>query len=199
MVRRLHIGGKVKIEGWEVLNVNPAPYVDHVCNANDLSRFADNTFAEIYASHIVEHLDYMGKPNDVPARQGQWAFGQPVPSELENTLMEWNRVLVPGGKLFIGVPDLDVLAKMIIDKNRLTVEERFFVMRMIFGGHRDQYDYHVVGLNKDFLTKYLKASGYVNITKVQGFGLFNDTSASLFKGVSISLNMIAEKPKVSAN
>ena len=111
--------------------------------------------------------------------------------------MEWNRVLVPGGKLYIGVPDLDVLAKLIIDKVKLTVEERFFVMRMIFGGHVDQHDYHVVGLNKDFLTKYLKASGYVNIQKVQGFGLFNDTSASLFKGVPISLNMIAEKPKIS--
>lgn len=70
-------------------------------------------------------------------------------------------------------------------------------MRMIFGGHVDQYDYHVVGLNKDFLAKYLTASGYVNIKKVQGFGLFNDTSAALFKGVPISLNMIAEKPKMS--
>lgn len=116
MVRRLHIGGKIKSDGWEVLNVNPAPYVDHVCNANDLSQFTDNTFAEIYASHIVEHLDYIGKPKDIPAKKGQWAFGQPVPSELENTLIEWNRVLVPGGKLYIGVPDVDVLAKLIIEK-----------------------------------------------------------------------------------
>jgi predicted SAM-dependent methyltransferase len=194
MVRRLHIGGKTKSDGWEVLNVNPAPYVDHVCNANDLSRFTDNTFAEIYASHIVEHLDYMSKQKGIPARKGSSAFGQPAPSELENTLMEWNRVLVPGGKLFIGVPDLDVLAKFILEKNKLTVEERFFVMRMIFGGHVDQYDYHVVGLNQDFLTVYLNASGYVNIKKVPGFGLFNDTSSALFKGVAISLNMIAEKP-----
>ena len=194
MVRRLHIGGKTRSEGWEVLNVNPAPYVDHVCNANDLARFTDNTFAEIYASHIVEHLDYMGKQKGSPAKKGLSAFGQPVPSELETTLMEWNRVLVPGGKLFIGVPDLDVLAKFILEKNKLTVEERFFVMRMIFGGHVDQYDYHVVGLNQDFLTVYLSASGYVNIKKVPGFGLFNDTSSALFKGVAISLNMIAEKP-----
>jgi predicted SAM-dependent methyltransferase len=199
MVRRLHIGGKVKSEGWEVLNVNPAPYVDHVCNANDLSQFSDNTFAEIYASHIVEHLDYMGEWKDVPDKPGQWAFGQPVPSELENTLIEWNRVLVPGGKLFIGVPDLDVLAKLLLEKDKLSVGERFLVMRMIFGGHLDQYDYHVIGLNKDFLARYLKASGYVNITKVQGFGLFNDTSVLSFKGVPISLNMIAEKPKMPAN
>lgn len=177
MARRLHIGGQSKSDGWEVLNANPAPYVDHVCNANDLSRFADNTFMEIYASHVVEHLDYNG--------------------ELINTLNEWNRVLVPGGKIFISVPDLDVLAKLFIEKNLLTVDERFFVMRMIFGGHIDKFDYHVVGLNEEFLAIFLNTAGYVNIRRVQGFGLFNDTSSMIFKGVAISLNIIAEKRHLS--
>lgn len=179
MARRLHIGGTTKSDGWEVLNANPAPYVDHVCNANDLSRFADNTFIEIYASHVVEHLDYNG--------------------ELKDTLQEWNRVLVSGGKVFISVPDLDILAELILEKNKLTVDERFFVMRMIFGGHIDKYDYHVVGLNEDFLTAFLNSSGYVNIKRVQKFGLFNDTSSMLFKGVAISLNMTAEKRPLSTS
>jgi predicted SAM-dependent methyltransferase len=177
MPRRLHIGGKIKADGWEVLNANPAPYVDHVCNANDLSCFSDNTFAEIYASHVVEHFDYK--------------------DELKNTLTEWNRVLVPGGKIFISVPDLDVLARLILDKGKLTVDERFFVMRMIFGGHVDKYDYHIVGLNEEFLAGFLHVSGYVNIKRVPQFGLFSDTSTMLFKGVAISLNVIAEKPRVS--
>lgn len=175
--RRLHIGGKAQSDGWEVLNANSAPYVDHVCNANDLSRFADNTFTDIYASHVVEHFDYI--------------------NELQGTLKEWNRVLVPGGKVFISVPDMDVLARLFLEKDRLTVGERFFVMRMIFGGHVDKYDYHVVGLNEEFLTDVLNISGYANIRKVQGFGLFNDTSTMLFKGVAISLNMIAEKRHLS--
>ena len=58
MTRKLHIGGEQQVAGWEILNANPAPYVDHVCNANDMSQFADGTFSEIYASHILEHLDY---------------------------------------------------------------------------------------------------------------------------------------------
>ncbi len=177
MARRLHIGGESKSDGWEVLNAIPAPHVDHVCNANNLSQFADNTFVEIYASHVVEHLDYNG--------------------ELQATLKEWNRVLVPGGKVFISVPDLDVLAGLILEKNKLTAEERFFVTRMIFGGHVDKYDYHVVGLNEEFLTGFLNAFGYVNIRRVQNFGLFDDTSSMIFKGVAISLNMIAEKPHLS--
>jgi predicted SAM-dependent methyltransferase len=173
MARRLHIGGEVKSEGWEVLNANPAPHVDHVCNANDLSQFADGTFTEIYASHVVEHLDYSG--------------------ELQATLKEWNRVLVPGGKVSISVPDLDVLAKLMLDRSKLTVDDRFLVMRMIFGGHLDKHDYHVVGLNEEFLTGFLVSSGYVKIRRVQEFGLFDDTSSMPFKGVPISLNMIAEK------
>jgi len=46
------------VDDWEILNANPAPNVDHVCNANDLSQFSDDVFHEIYASHIVEHLDW---------------------------------------------------------------------------------------------------------------------------------------------
>ena len=177
MPRRLHIGGQVKSSGWEVLNANPAPYVDHVCNANDLSRFSDGTFTEIYASHVVEHLDYN--------------------SELIATLKEWNRVLVPGGKVYISVPDLDVLAELLLSKNRLDITERFHVMRMIFGGHIDKYDYHVVGLNEEFLAAFLIDSGYVNLMRVKEFSLFDDTSSMKFKGVPISLNVTAEKPRAS--
>jgi predicted SAM-dependent methyltransferase len=178
MKRKLHIGGKQRAAGWEVLNANPAPYVDHVCNATDLSRFADGTFSEIYASHVVEHFDYN--------------------KELVASLKEWWRIMEPGGKIYISVPDLDVLAELLLAKNKYTVDVRFEVMRMIFGGHVDKYDYHVVGLNEEFLTEFLKMAGFINFRKVPGFGLFNDTSSWKFKGVAISLNVIAEKPGKSS-
>lgn len=172
--RKLHIGGEARAEGWEVLNALPGPGVDHVCNANDLSQFADGTFIEIYASHVLEHFDYMG--------------------ELAATLTEWYRVLTPGGKLYVSVPDLDTLAGLILDKENLVGEERFFVMRMIFGGHIDAYDHHAVGLNEEFLSDFLGEAGFVNLWRVAGFGLFDDTSNMRFKGVAISLNVIAHKP-----
>jgi FkbM family methyltransferase len=174
MPRKLHIGGNQKSTEWEILNVVPGPYVDHLCNARDLSRFSDNTFTDIYASHVLEHFDYI--------------------NELEAVLKEWYRVLMPGGTLYISVPDLDVLAHLITLKDELTFEERFSVMRMIFGGHIDRYDYHAVGLNQDFLTSFLANAGFANIQKVHHFGFFNDTNALVFKGVPISLNMIAVKP-----
>jgi predicted SAM-dependent methyltransferase len=174
MSRKLHIGGHVRSPGWEVLNVNPAPYVDHVCNATDLSIFQDATFDEIYASHVVEHLDYV--------------------KELAATLKEWRRVLKPGGLIYISVPDLDILAGLLLSKDKLSLKQRWSVMNIIFGGHRDKHDYHVAGLNEEFLRAFLIQAEYANIRKVEEFGLFEDTSTLRFAGVFVSLNMIAEKP-----
>jgi len=177
MARRLHIGGKVRVSGWEVINAVPGEHVDHLGNARDLSQFDDNTFKEIYASHVLEHFDYK--------------------NELLIVLKEWKRVMIPGGKIFISVPNMDILAHLFLQKDKLTGEERFFVMRMMFGGHVDEYDYHIVGLNEEFLFSYLHHAGFVNYQRVNNFGLFNDTSNMLFKSYAISLNVIAEKPLVS--
>lgn len=173
MDRKLHIGGQIAAPGWEVFDAIAAPFVDHVGNARDLSRFEDGLFAEIYASHVVEHFDYR--------------------NELAATLREWHRVLCPGGRLFVSVPDLDILCHLFVQRDKLTVQERYFVMGMMFGGHEDAWDYHVAGLNQEFLGSFLHHAGFVNIRRVQDFGLFQDTSAMRFKGVPISLNMIAEK------
>jgi predicted SAM-dependent methyltransferase len=174
MSRRLHIGGHVRTAGWEVLDANPGPCVDHVGNAADLSAFADNSFEQLYASHVLEHFDYQG--------------------QLLQTLAEWRRVLAPNGTLCVSVPDLDVLARLFVDRTLLNPQERFLVMRMIFGGHIDKHDYHLVGLNDEFLTSYLHAAGFAGIRRVADFGLFDDTSSMELKTVPISLNMIAIKP-----
>ncbi len=172
--RRLHIGGTVKTPGWEVLNALPGPSVDHLGNANDLSRFSECTFSDIYASHVVEHFDYV--------------------QELISTLKNWHRALIPGGKLYISVPDMDILARLYLDREQLTMQERFNVMRMMFGGHTSPYDYHQVGLNQELLINYLQRVGFSRIRRVDKFGFFNDTSNYCFKGVPISLNIIAQKP-----
>lgn len=177
MARRLHIGGTVAAPGWEILNVLPGPHVDHLGNANDLSRFPDCSFNDIYASHIVEHFDY--KDEMLPA------------------LREWNRVLKPFGRLYISVPDLDVLAKLLLTKDPMTIYERFFVMRIMFGGHVDAHDYHFAGLNEEFLRGYLEEAGFGAIRKVEEFGIFQDSSSKRFKGELISLNLVAKKLEIA--
>ena len=174
MERRLHIGGKQPQAGWEILNINAGVGVDHVGDAVRLSAFADGTFTEVYGSHVLEHFDY---------KDG-----------LMLALREWRRVLAPGGTLRLSVPDLDVLASLVLDRQRLDLNHRWHVMRMIFGGHVDDHDYHLVGLNQEFLGALLLEAGFVEVQRVARHGIFADTSDMVFAGVCISLNMTARCP-----
>ncbi len=171
--RRLHIGGLIKTPGWEVFNVTPGAHVDHLGDAKDFSRFENNTFSEIYASHVLEHFDYN--------------------KELSLVLKEWHRVLSPKGKIYVGVPDLETLCKLFLLKEHLSFEDRFYIMRVMFGGHMDKYDYHIVGLDEQILGQYLLQAGFINIKRVEKFNLFSDTSNLMFKDIPLSLNLIAEK------
>ena len=173
MTKKLHIGGKQPHPDWEILNIQPSPTVDHVGDAKDLSRFDDETFDELYASHVVEHFDYK--------------------ETLLEVFKEWYRVLKPEGKLYISVPDLYILCQLFQKRKELESKDRFQIMRMIFGGHMDQYDYHYVGLDVDILSSYLGQAGFRKLEKVEDFGVFKDTSLLRVAGVPISLNVIAFK------
>jgi predicted SAM-dependent methyltransferase len=172
--RRLHIGGKVRKDGWEVLNVNPGPHVDHLGNAKDLSRFADGTFLEIYASHILEHLDFTG--------------------EMQAALFEWRRVLVPSGRLYVAVPDMTVLSALFLEKD-LALNERFGLVKLMYGAHEDAYDHHKVGFDFTILQYFLTEAGFVDVVRVPDFELFDDTSRGHFAGRPISLNAVAYRPR----
>lgn len=173
-MRRLCIGGTLRVPGWEVLDIVPRQNVDHVGNARDLSRFPEGTFAEVYASHVLEHFDYRE-------------------DEVLRALKEWRRVLVPNGKLYVSVPDMEVLAQLLLRKD-LTLKDHFFVMRMLFGGHVDQYDYHDLGFTPEILLHYLRQAGFCQIERVARLGLFEDASEVVFQGLRISLNAIAHRP-----
>ena len=169
---KLHIGSRARAEGWTTFDIEPGPGVDIVGNCKDLSALADESVETIYASHVLEHLGYQ--------------------ADLKRALREWLRVLRPGGTAMISVPDLDILCRLFVDP-RVSPEDRLYVMRMMFGGQQEPSDFHHVGLNFDFLHYYLADAGFAGVRRVPSFGLFADTSASAFKGVPISLNVVAEK------
>ncbi len=169
---KLHIGGQVKHEDWAILDALPGPIVDYVGNCNDLSFLSDESCSEVYASHVLEHLGYNG--------------------ELQNTLKGIHRVLKPGGRLRVSVPDLETLCRLFLHPSN-TPEGRFHVMRMMFGGRTTAFDIHYVGLNFEFLGSFLNEAGFRDIKRVPNFGLFEDTSTLLFGNAPISLNVEARK------
>ncbi len=168
---KLHIGGIQAKEGWKILNTLPGPHVDILGSCTDLSIFADESVDEIYASHVLEHLDFRN---------------------LGLTLREIGRVTKPGGLLKVSVPDLTVLCRL-YNEYPDGSDQQLSVMNMIYGGHVDEYDVHHFGFNFSMLGSILGQVGFTRLTRVTHLGEFDDTSNYSFNGVPISLNCIAVK------
>ncbi len=170
--RRLHIGGKQVKEGWNILNIQPGKGVDFVGDAADLSQFNDETFDEVYASHVIEHLGYQ--------------------KELPAALKGIHRIIKPGGAFRMSVPDLETLCKLFLHDG-IDIKGKFKIMRMMFGGQIDEHDFHKVGLTWDFAQHYFGQAGFETHRRVPEFGIFDDASSLKVGGVLISLNVEAVK------
>jgi predicted SAM-dependent methyltransferase len=170
----LHIGGTEPHPEWKILDIEKRPEVDFVGDASDLSQFASESVTAIYASHVLEHF-YYGL-ND----------------ELTQTLSEWYRVLQPGGKLYISVPNLKTLCWLFLTPN-LDPLDRHHIMRVMFGGQMNEFDVHKCGFDADILALYLAEVGFREYEPVAEFGMFNDRSSSRLGETLISLNAIATK------
>ena len=169
---KLHVGGTVRREGWSVVNVTPGPHVDYVASCTDLSFLADDSCVEVYASHVLEHLGYNG--------------------EVQACLTGFHRVLVAGGRVRISVPDLEILCGLFMNP-AMDSHDRFFLMKVMYGGRLDASDVHQTGFTFDFLRAFLRAAGFREVRRVANFGEFVDMSAGSYKGNPISLNVEALK------
>lgn len=167
----LNIGGKERKEGWKVLNIQPGDFVDYVGDISSLEQFPDETFDKVYASHVLEHV-----------RQ----------RDVVNTLTGIRRTLKTNGQFFVSVPDWDILCHLFINPIA-SLDVKWHALRMILGGQVDEFDFHYVGFNQQILYDFLRQAGFSKATRVESFGLFNDTSDYKPYGFPISLNIVATK------
>ena len=89
---RLELGsGYNPTPGYYHVDLNPsAPGVDRVAPAWPLDWVADGTVAEIRAVDVLEHLSYR---------------------DTATVLADWARALAPGGRLFVQVPDAELIMR----------------------------------------------------------------------------------------
>ncbi len=93
--RKLEIGpGPERIAGFETLNVVAASNVDYLWNAARRLPFRSGCFEVVYASHILEHIPWY---------------------KTEEVLAEWVRIVQPGGRIEIWVPDGLKICKAFVD------------------------------------------------------------------------------------
>ena len=85
---KLHIGGEEEKDGWTIFNTQKKTESNIIGDICDLSQFKDDSIEEVYASHVLEHVRQI---------------------DVENVLKGIQRILKKNGKLYISVPDLDIL------------------------------------------------------------------------------------------
>jgi hypothetical protein len=90
----------------------------------------------------------------------------------------------------VSVPDLEVLAELILDDS-LSHPVRDEVIQMMFGGQKDDYDYHKTGFYFEYLEELLITHKFCNIQRVSHFGYFKDSSDLIFEVMKFIIHIVS--------
>lgn len=173
-VAGLNLGSRNRpIPGFTGIDCDIHPGVDLVGDVGDLSRFEDNSVGEIYGSHVLEHFPH---------------------TQTLRVLTEWHRVLEPGGKLYVAVPDFERAVELygVMGLND-------WIVNLLSGDQIYKTAFHYNLFDEARLSGLLAQAGFVDSFRVYEFPIGDPEDCSNLKstydGASVSLNMIAEKAK----
>ena len=144
----LGCGNDIKSGYVNIDKYNNTGNVDHQWDIGDI-KMPDNSVDEIYTSHVFEHIMI----NDV--------YG---------VLEEWHRVLIPGGKMVMRLPNLENEVKIWLDS---PPEKKWFEVHRIFGSQSHEGNTHFSGHSPESL-KWLLEKFDFEVTHVgignRGYG-----------------------------
>jgi SAM-dependent methyltransferase len=179
MMKKLHLGcGSKILKGFVNVDIQDIKGVDYSgVDASDLSRFEDDSFDLIYASHVLEHIPR---------------------TKTFFTLLEWNRVLKPGGVLRIGVPDFDSTVKVYLRDN-----DYENLLNWIYGGSEVKTNIHYRQFTFSGLKTLLIEAGFKRVHRydwkltehkdVDDFTQAYNPHLDSDNGILMSLNIEATK------
>jgi predicted SAM-dependent methyltransferase len=143
---RLHLGcGKKLWPGWVNVDGNAPADVIH-----DLSKplpYEDKTAKEIHCIHLFEHF---------------------YPHQVDDVLADWFRVLRPGGRLVMEMPDFVKACRNTIeaiDKGEIPSDK--YCMWPLFSNNPDgcQYHDHKWGWTYQTLKPVMEKAGFINVVE----------------------------------
>jgi SAM-dependent methyltransferase len=175
---KLHLGcGKRHIPGFVHIDAVPYPHIDHVATIDNLNFIPTDSVELIYCCHVLEHF----KRNDVV-----------------RVLKEWHRVLIPGGKLRVSVPDFAALVQVYAKTPNLKL-----VIGPLFGRQDYLYNIHYNVFDEASLRALLIDCGFARVERYEwrdtGHADVDDFSQAYIphmdrdNGTLISLNVEATK------
>lgn len=174
---KLHLGCGLKyLEGYVHIDIMPNENVDFVSSIDNLSMIGDNSVEEIYACHVLEHVDR---------------------KNIEETLIEWRRVLKKGGRLRIAVPNFEAIVEEYMENKNLGS-----LLGLLYGGQDYEYNYHKIVFDFKKIKEILEKLNFKEIQKYnyQDFlsEEFDDFSKAFLphmdrNGRLMSLNILAIK------
>ena len=177
----LNLGsGRTRSKGFLNVDASYRTLCDVVARIDKI-KLSTNSVGVIYASHVFEHI---------PRAEGA------------SVLAEWHRVLQPGGKLYICVPDEEVLFRVYLDNlpRYDTQEGKHLVDRacyLAYGGQANRHDFHFYGYSFTTLRYLLESIGFRNVRRFDRSGLDielpKDVSVAQVDSFPMSLNIEASK------
>ena len=182
---KLHLGcGKRFLAGYTHIDLSDFDHIDYQ-HKIDYLPFIDNDSVDlIYSSHAFEYFDRV---------------------EAESVLLEWKRVLKPGGTLRLAVPDFEALTNIYREtKNLDLILGPVYGRWPVPGG--DIVVYHKTVYDFNSLKNILEKAGFYNIQTwdwekvfVKDIEGFDDFSQAYYphmdktNGILLSLNVEALK------
>lgn len=139
---KLNIGGRsTHIPGFKSVDINPDVGADIIDDVADLKLVLDGSVQEIYASHVLEHF--------------------PHPKTVD-VLKTWRRVLVPGGKLYVSVPDFDAVVRLYTQSKMLTD----YMVNTLYGDQIYKEAFHYTAFTWGRLRAALDAAGFTSARRI---------------------------------
>jgi predicted SAM-dependent methyltransferase len=138
----LEIGANIKPQAkyvWEnatieTMDADAAQNPTYVNDARKMPEHLYGKFDAVFASHVLEHIPY-------------W--------EAHAALIEWGKVIKPGGELHIVVPSLEWAAEQILSEKPSKA-----IMPHLFAGLTTAWDVHLSGYTMRNLRSYMEIAGY---------------------------------------
>ena len=179
---KLHLGcGKRYLSGFTHVDIENFEHIDFNSGIENLSYIESESVSEIYSSHSFEYFDR---------------------KQAMSVLAEWNRVLSPGGNLYLTVPNFASLVEIYSLTGKLDA-----IIGPLFGRWENSNNtiFHKTTWDLDALSSAMEGSGFTDVKifdPVEYLGsideAYDDYSLAFYphmdrSGIQVSLALPAKK------